>query len=143
MAALTTSDATDPTAGRMVATGALAGLVGGFAALVVAVLALALGVSLEVTQPGGGVGPAPLPGFVASVVFMAIVGAGLALAARRWSPRPARTFVVVTVALTAVSFVQPIVAARDAATVLALIVAHIVAAAVVIPALARRLPTRR
>jgi Family of unknown function (DUF6069) len=53
--------------------------------------------------------------------------------------RPQRTFTTTTVALTGVSFVPDLVIAASPATKLVLVATHVVAAAIVIPALAGRL----
>ena len=70
-------------------------------------------------------------------------GAWIALALSRWAKRPARTFLVVTVALTVASFASPLIA-EDAttATRLVLELTHVVAAALIIPPIAYRLAQR-
>lgn len=138
-----TTDRNTTPAVQLFTTGALAGIAGGIAALVVALVALALGVSLEVSQPGGGLGPTPLPAFVIATFVPSLVGAGIAVAFQRWATRPARTFTVTMAVLVVLSFGQPLLMAQDPASALALVVAHVAAAAVVVPALARRLPYRR
>jgi hypothetical protein len=65
----------------------------------------------------------------------------------RRAKRPARTFVVTTVALTALSLAPPLATADiDTSTRVTLSLSHLVAAAIVIPVLAARLssvqPTR-
>jgi hypothetical protein len=143
MAVPDTTPQTAATPGRMLATGAVAGLAGGIAALIVALIARALGVPLEVSQPGVGITtPAPVA-FVIATVIQALIGAGLALAIQRWTARPARTFAITAAVLVVLSFVQPIVAAQDTATAITLMLSHVAAAAVVVPALVRQLPARR
>jgi hypothetical protein len=61
----------------------------------------------------------------------------------RWAPRPRAMFVTTTVVLTLVSFLPAVTADTDTATSVVLCVTHVVAAAVVIPMLASRLPDRR
>ena len=56
---------------------------------------------------------------------------------------PRRTFVVVTVALTALSLIAPLPLDADAATKLTLEIGHLVAAVIVIPVIARRLASRK
>jgi hypothetical protein len=68
------------------------------------------------------------------------IGVLLAKALQRWSARPGRTFVVATVALTVLSVVPDLtMAGITTASRVVLVATHVVAAAVVIPALARRL----
>jgi hypothetical protein len=71
--------------------------------------------------------------------FFSVVGVVLAAGFRRWSARPAERFVGTAVTLTAISLVPPLLSGAAAATVAALIGLHLVAAAVMIPALARSL----
>ena len=70
--------------------------------------------------------------------------ARLRLAGKETSPlRPARVYLITTIALTAVSLLAPLSAADTAtSTKLTLAVGHILAAAVIIPPVTRRL-TRR
>jgi hypothetical protein len=72
-----------------------------------------------------------------------VVGIVMAWAMGRWTPRPRGTFVAMTVVLTLVSFVPSITADADTATSVVLCVTHVVAAAIVIPLLASRLPEPR
>jgi hypothetical protein len=76
-----------------------------------------------------------------TTLVCAAIGTVLAVALARWARRPARTFTVSTVALTVLSLVDPVLAADTApATKITLASAHLLAAAIVIPALARQLP---
>ncbi|WP_422733533.1 DUF6069 family protein [Micromonospora sp. WMMD558] len=83
-----------------------------------------------------------MPGIAVVTGFFSVVGIVIAVALRRWSARPAERFVWTAVSLTAISLVPPILFGADAATVTALIGLHLVAAAVMIPALARSLRAR-
>jgi Family of unknown function (DUF6069) len=69
-------------------------------------------------------------------------GIVLALALLRWSARPATRFVWTTVSLTAISLVPPFLAGANAATSTDLVGLHLVAAALMIPTLARSLCSR-
>jgi Family of unknown function (DUF6069) len=92
------------------------------------------GVSFEV---GGE--PIPVAGF-AQVTFVAtLIGAVLARQFALRTDRPRHTFLVTTVALTLVSFVPDLLADAQTSTKLALMVSHVVAAAIAIPLLASRL----
>jgi heme A synthase len=67
-------------------------------------------------------------------------GTILAVLFARYASRPARTYVRTTVALTAVSLVAPLGAVDTAtSTKLMLALAHLLAAAIIIPTVARRL----
>ncbi|MDT4921434.1 MAG: hypothetical protein QOI15_2336 [Pseudonocardiales bacterium] len=84
-------------------------------------------------------------GGCAVVVLMCMV-AGVALLAglRRWAASPARTWTRATVALTALSFVPDLVVPDTAVgSRIVLMTAHVLAAAIIVPAVARRLPTTR
>ena len=96
-----------------------------------AALARAAGVDLEVADEA-----IPLSGVAFLTGVCSVVGVALTLALRRWSSRPARTFVLVTTALTAVSLVLPVLADAAAATTVTLMALHVLAAAIAIPALA-------
>jgi hypothetical protein len=87
----------------------------------------------------------PTSGVTTLVLGIGVVGVLMALAFNRWATRPARTFVAVTVVLTAVSFITPTAAfAHNAttATRLVLELMHVVAAAIIIPPIAYRLANR-
>lgn len=115
----------------LIATGAAA-----TATTLCAAVAKAVGVDFEIPAGGEAI---PTPGFATVTCAFSLVGVALALALARWSDRPARRFVQVTVPLTAVSLVPPVTVGANAATALTLIALHLVAASVMIPALARAL----
>ncbi|WP_431945342.1 DUF6069 family protein [Micromonospora marina] len=124
---------------------AVTGLVATLAAMVVTTLAAALaraaGVDFEIPDGGGGGGgeTIPLGGFAVVTGFLSLVGVVIAAVLLRFSARPARRFVWTAVALTALSMLPPLIAGGDAAATVTLIGLHLVAAAVMIPALARSL----
>ncbi|MGW5137214.1 DUF6069 family protein [Streptomyces sp. NPDC004135] len=126
--------------------GVLATLAGAVVTEAFALGARAAGVPMEAASPGATEAAGiPVGGFFGGVVFWSVAGIVLAVALARWARRPARTFTVTTVALTALSLAGPAVAPHTAlSTQVVLAVSHVVAAAVIIPLLARRLPgTRR
>ncbi|MEV7141433.1 DUF6069 family protein [Streptomyces tauricus] len=125
--------------------GVVAVLAGAVVTEAFALVARGLGVPMDAASPGATeAAEIPVGGFAGGVLFWAIVGVVLAMAVARWAQRPARTFVVTTVALTALSLVGPAVAPHTAtSTQVVLAVSHVVAAAVIIPLLARRLSHRR
>ena len=120
-------------------TGFIATLAAMAATTLAAALAQAVGVDFEVPDGGETI---PLSGFAVVTGFFSVVGIVIAVALRRWSARPAERFVWTAVALTAISFVPPLVAGADTATTVALLGLHLVPAAVMIPTLARSVRTR-
>ena len=119
---------------RLARTGLIATLAAAAATGLGAVLARAAGVSLEVE---GGTLPASGIAFVTAV--LSLVGVALAAALLRWSSHPEARFVRLAVGLTVLSLVPPVVWAGDAGTTVTLVLLHLVAAAVMVPALAGRL----
>ncbi len=113
----------------LVGTGVLAGAVAAVAVTAVAAAAQAADVSLEVAGKA-----IPLSAFP----FWTVIGtlAGIILAALL---RQRRRFIRTTVAATGFSLIPPILGADDALTALILIATHLIAAAIVIPALSLRL----
>ena len=122
-----------------VGTGLAATLAAAVATTLAAALATAAGVDFEVPDGGETI---PLPGFAVVTAFFSALGAGIAAALLRWSTRPAERFVWTAVPLTAISLVPPFLSGADAAATTALAGLHLVAAAVVIPALTRGLRAR-
>ncbi|PSM45128.1 hypothetical protein C6Y14_03345 [Streptomyces dioscori] len=125
--------------------GALAVFAGAVVTEAFALVARGAGVPMEAASPGATeAAEIPVGGFAGGVLFWSVVGVVLAMALARWAGRPARTFVVITVALTALSLAGPAVAPHTAtSTQIVLAVSHVVAAAVVIPLLAGRLARGR
>ncbi|ADU10929.1 hypothetical protein ML5_5464 [Micromonospora sp. L5] len=119
---------------------AVTGLVATIAAMAVTTLAAALaraaGVDFEIPDGGETI---PLGGFAVVTGFFSLVGVVIAAVLLRFSAYPARRFVWTAVSLTALSMVPPLIAGGDAATTVALVGLHLVAAAVMIPALTRSL----
>ncbi len=116
--------------------GLAAGLVAAAATSAIAAGAHAAGVSLE-TAPGEQI---PVLGFGQLTLFFTAIGVALAAVLRRTASHPQATFVKVTLALTALSVVPDLVLSTDIATKLTLVLTHVVAAAIVIPVVAARLP---
>jgi hypothetical protein len=79
----------------------------------------------------------PILGF-AQLTFVGAVLGGLILAGvNRWSGAARRRFVQATVALTALSCVPSVVLPDDTGSQIALVILHVLAAAIVVPVLAR------
>ena len=115
-------------------TGAIAGLAASLATLAVAAAAKALDVPMTVSGKA-----IPLPAFAQVTFVAAIIGTVLAVELARRADRPRRTFVVTAVALTLLSVVPDVLADAHTATKFTLALTHVVAAAIVIPALSSRL----
>src|SRR6476469_5836459 len=115
-------------------TGALAGIAAAVATSTTAAVASALDVSLKV---GGEA--IPVIGFAQLTFLAAIIGTVMAVVMSHRARRPRHTFVVSTIALTALSIVPDVTADAHTATKLVLALTHVVAASIVIPALASRL----
>ena len=133
----TTTDSTVATQSKssLWRAGVRSGVTAAVATTAVAAVAHAAGVSLEDTA-----GKAfPLYGFAQLTLFFTAVGVLIAAGIRRRASHPHTTFVRTTVALTAVSLIPDAIVNADTGTKLALACTHLVAAAIVIPALAARL----
>jgi hypothetical protein len=115
-------------------TGAAATVAASLATALVAAGGQALGVS---TAVGGQ--EIPVPGFAVLTAFFSVVGLVLAVALQRFARRPRAAWVRTTLVLTALSFVPDLLADATVGTRLFLMLTHVVAAAIVIPAVARRL----
>jgi len=83
--------------------------------------------------------PIPVFGFAVLTVICSVVGLVLAVVLARSARRPRTAFVRTTVVLTALSLVPDVLADASAATKVLLMLTHVVAAVIVIPAIARRL----
>ncbi|GAA2254820.1 MULTISPECIES: DUF6069 family protein [Streptomyces] len=121
--------------------GVLATLAGAVVTEAFALVARAAGVPMEAASPGATeAAEIPVGGFFGGVLFWSVAGIVLAVALARWAGRPARAFTVTSVALTALSLAGPAVAPHTAtSTRIVLAASHVVAAAVVVPLVARRL----
>ncbi len=81
----------------------------------------------------------PLYGFAQLTLVGALLGGLLAAASARYAASPRRTFTGVAVVLTVLSCIPSVAWPPDTATRLVLVATHVVAAAIMIPALAGRL----
>jgi uncharacterized protein DUF6069 len=121
---------------RLAGTGIVATVAAMTATTLAAALARSVGVDFEVPDGGESI---PLAGIAVVTGFFSVGGTVIAAALLRWSARPAERFVRTAGSLTAISLVPPLVSGAGTATAAALLGLHLVAAAVMIPALARSL----
>lgn len=120
--------------GALTLTGVAATVIAAAATTAVAATGNAAGISLDVNGA-----PIPVTGFGTLTVIFSLVGVVLAAVLARFARSPRRAFVRTTVALTALSLVPDAIVAATPATKALLMLTHLVAAAIVIPAVARRL----
>ena len=83
-------------------------------------------------------GMIPLAGFAQLTFIAAVIGGVLLAVLIRRSSAPRQRFVQVTAGLTALSCVAPAAFADTAASKIALVALHLLAAAIIVPVLARR-----
>ncbi|MFC0032597.1 DUF6069 family protein [Micromonospora chaiyaphumensis] len=129
-----TTRATTSTIGALVRTGVVAAVAASAATMAVAAAGHAAGISLEV---GGA--PIPVTGFGVLTAVFSLTGVVIAALLSRFARRPRRTFVRTTVVLTVLSLVPDVIVDAGTATKALLMLTHLVAAVIVIPAVARRL----
>jgi hypothetical protein len=137
MSVTTTTTAAKPTtapAKPLIRDGLAAAAVAAAATATVAAVGDFAGISLNVAGA-----PIPVTGFAMLTVIFSVVGLVLALVLARFARRPRTAFVRTTIALTALSLVPDVLADATTATKALLMLTHLVAAAIVIPAIARRL----
>lgn len=84
----------------------------------------------------------PIAGFAMLTAVFSLIGVGLAAVLARTVRRPRTIFVRTTVVLTALSLVPDLVSGFGVASAVSLMALHLIAAAIVIPALASRLSDR-
>ncbi|WP_327000436.1 DUF6069 family protein [Dactylosporangium sp. NBC_01737] len=133
-AAVNTTRATTSSIAALAGTGAAAAAAASAATMAVAAAGHAAGISLDL---GGA--PIPVTGFGMLTAVFSMLGVVIAAALSRFARRPRGTFLRTTVALTVLSLVPDAVAVAEPATKALLMLTHLVAAAIVIPAVARRL----
>ncbi len=100
----------------------------------IAATGTATGISLDIDGA-----PIPLLGFTQLTAFFSLIGLAIAATLARKARHPRRTFIRTTTALTALSLVPDAIAPATLDTKALLMLTHLAAAAIVIPAIARRL----
>lgn len=134
VAAAVTESTTAPSGRSLWRVGGIAAVTAAAANTTLALGAMAAGVSFTVDGEA-----IPVLGFAQLTLFFSLIGVVIAVVCRR-SAHPRRTFARITVALTVLSLASPLLVPLDGASRLVLEIAHVLAAAIVIPAIARRLP---
>lgn len=120
-------------------------LVGALVTGVYEFAARAVGVPFNVALPGTGVEPAAIPatGLAWAVAELGLIGIIIAVCLARFAKRPRSTWNRTAWTLTALSCVPSLIAVTDSyATNIMLVISHLVAAAVIVPAIAARLAER-
>ena len=120
--------------GALTIAGVAATAAASVATMAVAAAGKAAGVSLDVSGA-----PIPVSGFGVLTALFSVVGLVLAAVLARTVRHPRRVFVRTTIVLTVLSLVPDVIADATPATKALLMLTHLVAAAIVIPAVARRL----
>jgi amino acid transporter len=119
--------------------GVISAVVASVATTVLAAIASTAGVSFA-DSTGTSI---PIAGFAQLTLIFSLVGVGIAAVMARKARRPRPTFVRTAVVLTVLSFVPDLTFGFDAGSAATLITLHTVAAAIVVPTLARRLARTR
>lgn len=122
------------TTGSLVGHGLAATVLASGATVAVAAAGQAAGISLDV---GGA--PIPVLGFGTLTAFFSVIGLVLAIVLARLARHPGSTFVRTTVVLTVLSLAPDVIVDAAPTTKALLMLTHLVAAAIVIPAVARRM----
>ncbi|GAA1612814.1 DUF6069 family protein [Actinoplanes couchii] len=125
---------------ELVGTGLIATVAATAATTFAAVLARAGGVTFTIPEGGETI---PASGIAVVTAFFSIIGVLIAAAFRRWSHRSARHFATTTTALTAISLLPPFLVGAAPTTVIALLILHLIPAAMMIPTLTRTLRPRK
>jgi uncharacterized membrane protein YoaK (UPF0700 family) len=115
--------------------GLAASFVASLATTAMAAVASAAGVSFA-DHTGASI---PVLGFANVTFVFSMLGVALAAVLARRARQPRRTFVRTTIVLLALSFIPDLTFGFDPASAVTLMATHVVAAAIVIPMLARRL----
>ncbi|MFE9190199.1 DUF6069 family protein [Micromonospora sp. NPDC007208] len=133
-ATVNTTHAATSTIGALTRTGVAATVAASAATMAVAAAGHLAGVSLDL---GGAA--IPVTGFGVLTAVFSLIGVLIAALLARFARHPRRTFVRTGVVLTVLSLVPGAIADTGTATKGLLMLTHLVAAAIVIPAVARRL----
>src|SRR3954470_8403965 len=120
--------------------GVAAAVVAAIATTVVAAIASAAGVSFENSNNEGSI---PIPAFTIFTLVLSLIGVGIAAVMARKARRPRTTFLRTALVLLVLTLIPALTFGFDAGSAITLICLHLIAAAIVIPTLARQLPAVR
>ncbi|WP_232662761.1 DUF6069 family protein [Pseudonocardia sp. TRM90224] len=126
--------ATSPTVGSLLLAGSAATVAAAVTTALVAAAGEAIGVSTAISGQ-----PIPASGFAVMTAIFSVLGLVVAAGLRRFARRPRTAWIRTSVALTVLSFVPDVLVDASISTKVFLMLTHVVAAAIVIPAVARRL----
>ncbi|MEV6694586.1 DUF6069 family protein [Micromonospora sp. NPDC051196] len=119
--------------------GVAAAVVAAITTTVLAAIASAAGVSF-----GQGTDETiPIPMFTILTLVFSLIGVAIAAVMARKARKPRSTFVRTAIVLIVLSFVPNLTFGFDAGSAVTLMALHVVAAAIVVPVLAKRLPQTR
>lgn len=130
----TATTANSPTVGALLLAGSAATVAAAVATSAVAAAGQAVGISTAVAGA-----PIPVSGFAVLTAIFSVLGLLIAMGLRRFARHPRTAWIRTTVVLTVLSFVPDVLADATITTKALLILTHVVAAAIVIPVVARRL----
>src|SRR4051812_38041069 len=130
-----TTSGSAPATPRVWKHGVAAAIVASIATTSLAAIASAAGVSFA-DSSGKSI---PMAGFTQLTLVFSLIGVGIAAVMARKARRPRSTFVRTALGLTVLSFVPDLTFGFDAGSAATLITLHTVAAAIVVPTVARRL----
>ncbi|WP_433280986.1 DUF6069 family protein [Pseudonocardia xinjiangensis] len=123
-----------PTLGSLLRGGAAATVLAAAATTAVALAGQTAGISLDIAGA-----PIPQSGFATLTVIFSAIGLLIAVSLRRFARHPRTAWIRTTMALTALSLVPDVLVDAAPTTKMLLMATHLVAAAIVIPTVARRL----
>ena len=132
MSTITTTAPVERTTHPVRRAAVVSGLAATAATSAFAAIARAAGVPFEIDGEA-----IPVSGFATMTLLGAVLGALLLLVTNRYAAQPRRRFLQITVALTALSCVPSLLSPPDTASKIALVFSHMLAAAIIIPVLAR------
>ena len=115
----------------------ICGVLAAAATSVFAAIASAAGVPFKIDGES-----IPVSGFATLTLLGAVLGAVLLLVTNSYAARPRRRFLQITVALAALSCIPSLLSPPDTASKIALVFSHMIAAAIIVPVLARNAAQR-
>ncbi len=122
----------------------LAGLAAAVATELYGLVARAAGVPMSAASPGASASDITVGMFAMGTLVATFWSTPVVLAVAHWARRPARTYLVIALVVLPLSFLAPLTSAGTAtSTKVVLCGAHVLAAAIIVPAVTARLRVRR